>query len=56
MKKEESLGTEVVKIRLGSDDKARLQELAEREFRSFADQCRMALREWLETKAKKPAR
>ena len=43
--------TEVVKIRLGSDDKVRLQEIAENEFRSFADQCRMALHEWLESKS-----
>ena len=39
--------TEVVKIRLGSEVKVRLQEIAEKEFRSFADQCRLAIREWL---------
>lgn len=48
--------TEVVKIRLGSDDKTKLQEIAEREFRTFADQCRLAVHEWLESKAKRPAR
>jgi len=31
--------TEVVKIRLGSEDKVRLQEIAEKEFRSFAKSC-----------------
>ena len=48
--------TEVVKIRLGSEDKVRLQEIAEKEFRSFADQCRLALHEWLETKSARPGR
>jgi hypothetical protein len=48
--------TEVVKIRLGSDDKVRLQEIAEKEFRSFADQCRFALREWMKTKSARPGR
>jgi predicted transcriptional regulator len=48
--------TEVVKIRLGSDDKVRLQEIAEKEFRSFSDQCRLALNEWLEMKSARPGR
>jgi hypothetical protein len=48
--------TEVVKIRLGSEDKVRLQEIAKKEFRSFADQCRLALHEWLETKSARPGR
>ena len=48
--------TEVVKIRLGSDDKVRLQEIAEAEFRTFSDQCRLALREWLEMKSARPGR
>lgn len=48
--------TEVVKIRLGSEDKVRLQEIAEKGFRTFADQCRMALHEWLETKSARPGR
>ena len=47
--------TEVVKIRLGSDAKKRLQEIAEKEYRTFADQCRLALFEWLETKSKRRA-
>jgi hypothetical protein len=54
--KQQSEQTEVVKIRLGSDDKIRLQEIAEKEFRSFADQCRLALHEWLEQKSARPGR
>jgi predicted transcriptional regulator len=53
---EKSEKTEVVKIRLGSDDKVRLQEIAEKEFRTFSDQCRLALHEWLETKSARPGR
>ena len=48
--------TEVVKIRLGSEDKVRLQEIAEKEFRSFAGQCQLALHEWLELKSARPVR
>ena len=48
--------TEVVKIRLGTEDKVRLQEISEKEFRSFADQCRLAFHEWLETKSARPGR
>jgi len=44
--------TEVVKIRLGSDDKVRLQEIAAKEYRSFADQCRLVIREWLKKSAR----
>ena len=40
--------TEVVKIRLGSADKKRLEEIAEKECRSFMDQVRFAIKEWLE--------
>lgn len=47
--------TEVVKIRLGSTDKAKLQAIAEAEFRTFADQCRLSLREWIEQKEARPA-
>jgi len=39
--------TEVVQIRLGTEQKKRLQEIAERECRTFADQCRYALAQWL---------
>lgn len=48
--------TEVVKIRLGSEDKARLQEIAEMECRTFSDQCRLAIREWIKTKSARPVR
>jgi predicted transcriptional regulator len=48
--------TEVVKIRLGSDDKVRLQEIAEKEFRTFSDQCRLAISGWLKTKSARPVR
>jgi predicted transcriptional regulator len=48
--------TEVVKIRLGSEDKVRLQEIAEKECRTFSDQCRLAIREWLKTKSARPGR
>ena len=48
--------TEVVKIRLVSDDKVRLQEIAEKECRTFSDQCRLAIREWLRTKSARRVR
>ena len=56
MTKQQSEQTEVVKIRLGTEDKVRLQEIAEKEYRSFADQCRLALHEWLEEKNACPVR
>jgi len=42
--------TEVVKIRLGSTDKKILEEIAEKECRTFSDQCRLAIREWIENR------
>jgi len=39
--------TEVVKIRLGSSEKAALEAIAERECRTFAGQVRVAIKEWL---------
>lgn len=48
--------TEVVKIRLGSSEKAALDAVAERECRTFAAQVRMAVREWLEGKSARPVR
>jgi predicted transcriptional regulator len=42
--------TEVVKIRLYSADKNRLEEIAKKECRSFMDQVRFAIKEWLEKK------
>jgi len=56
MTKQQSEQTEVVKIRLGSDDKATLQEIAEKECRTFSDQCRLAIREWIKIKSARPAR
>ncbi len=56
MKKEKAEQTEVVKIRIGSEDKLRLQEIAEAECRTFSDQCRLAIREWLKTKSARPVR
>jgi predicted transcriptional regulator len=47
---------EVVKIRLDSDDKIKLQEIAETECRTFSDQCRLAIREWLKIKSARPVR
>ncbi|MDD5394957.1 MAG: hypothetical protein PHE17_18215 [Thiothrix sp.] len=47
--------TEVVKIRLGCEIKAELQKIAEKEYRTFSDQCRMALAEWVEEKNKRRA-
>jgi predicted transcriptional regulator len=42
--------TEVVKIRLGTSDKERLQAIARAEYRTFAFQCRLALQDWLEAR------
>lgn len=42
--------TEVVKMRIGVETKKQLEEIADREFRSFSDQCRLALSEWIKTK------
>lgn len=49
MKKQDNK-TEVVKIRLGSADKKRLEEISEKECRSFMDQVRFAINEWLNKK------
>ena len=56
MIKKQAEQTEVIKIRLGSEDKVRLQVIAETEFRTFSDQCRLAIREWLKTKSARPGR
>jgi hypothetical protein len=48
--------TEVVKIRLSSENKVRLQEIAENECRTFSDQCRLVIREWLKTNSARPVR
>jgi hypothetical protein len=39
--------TEVVKIRLGTKAKVKLQEIAKKECRTFADQCQLILGSWL---------
>jgi len=56
MTKDKTAETEVVKIRLGVDTKKKLQEIAEREYRSLMDQCRLALDEWIDGKEKKSPR
>ncbi len=56
MIKKQADATEVVKIRLGSEDKVRLQEIAESDCRTFSDQCRLAIREWLKTKSARHGR
>lgn len=40
--------TEVVKIRISSEDKELLEQIAKKEHRTFAGQCRFGLHEWLE--------
>ena len=39
-------------FRLGSEVKKKLEEIAEREQRTFAGQIRLALQEWLEIKSR----
>ena len=39
-------------FRLGSDIKKKLEEIAEREQRTFAGQIRLALQEWIEIKSR----
>ena len=48
--------TEVVKIRLGSTEKAKLEELAHAGERTLAGQIRLVVREWLEQKSARPGR
>lgn len=43
----EAKETEVIKIRLSSITKEKIQEEAEKEYRSFAKQCQMILDEWV---------
>lgn len=45
--------TEAVKIRISSVSKTKLQAIAESEYRTFAEQCRLALDEWLELRTKR---
>jgi ssRNA-specific RNase YbeY (16S rRNA maturation enzyme) len=37
----------VVSIRIDKEDKTQLEKIAKSEFRTFQEQCRMALHEWL---------
>lgn len=46
----ESEKTEVIKIRIAVSTKKRVQEIASREYRSFAKQCQLILDEWLDNK------
>lgn len=39
----------VVSIRIDKEDKTQLEKIAKSEFRTFQEQCRMALHEWLHT-------
>lgn len=39
-------GTEVVAIRISKETKARIQEIAEKEYRTLAEQCRKILDDW----------
>ena len=48
--------TEVIKIRIESDKKAELEQIAEAEQRTLAGQIRLALSEWLKTKIARPGR
>ena len=43
-------------FRLGSEIKKKLEEIAEREQRTFAGQIRLALQEWVEQKSARPVR
>jgi predicted transcriptional regulator len=52
MTKDKNPETEVVKIRLGSEIKKKLEEIAESEQRTFAGQIRLALQEWIENKSR----
>ena len=39
--------SEVVKIRISEDTKKALQDVAKKEYRSFAEQCRLILDTWV---------
>jgi hypothetical protein len=39
--------TEVVKIRIATLTKKRIQKISDKEYRSFAKQCQMILDEWV---------
>lgn len=48
--------TDVIKIRIDSDVKTKLEKIAEYEQRTLAGQIRLALSEWLKTKSARPGR
>jgi len=41
---------EVIKIRLSSETKEKLQKIAEKEYRTFDAQCRLILNDWIQQK------
>jgi hypothetical protein len=41
--------TEVIRIRINSEDKVKLQQIAKKNFRSFSDQCRLVFHFWIES-------
>ena len=51
--KKQNEKTKIINIRIGSEDKALLEQIAAKEFRSFSYQFRLALHEWIETKNEK---
>jgi hypothetical protein len=44
--------SEVVKIRISEETKIILQEIAKKEYRTFAEQCRLALDKWVNSVSK----
>jgi hypothetical protein len=52
-KDEQTKNCEIVKIRISAKTKKTLQEIADKEYRSFLDQGRLALDEWVENRIKK---
>ena len=52
-KDEQTKNCEIVKIRISAKTKKTLQEIADKEYRSFLDQGRLALDEWVENRIKR---
>ena len=52
-KDEQTKNSEIVKIRISAKTKKTLQEIADKEYRSFLDQGRLALDEWVENRIKR---
>ena len=55
-KDEQTKNSEIVKIRISAKTKKTLQEIADKEYRSFLDQGRLALDEWVENRIKKDSK